>query len=68
MPVAMPSMIAAPALPPAEDAGMTPAQAAQLAAAQQQANTIAAELAAAQAQLVAEQQQLTGLSAGVPAQ
>ena len=68
MAVAMPSMIAAPALPPAEDAGMTPAQAAQLTAAQQQANTIAAELAAAQAQLAAEQQQLTDLSAGVPAQ
>jgi hypothetical protein len=65
---AMPSMIAAPALPPAEDAGMTPAQAAQLTAAQQQTNTIAAELAAAQAQLAAEQQQLTDLSAGVPAQ
>ena len=68
MAVAMPSMTAAPALPPAEDAGMTPAQAAQLTAAQQQANTIAAELAAAQAQLAAEQQQLTDLSAGVPAQ
>ena len=68
MAVAMPSMIAAPALPPAEDAGMTPAQAAQLTAAQQQASTIAAELAAAQAQLAAEQQQLTDLSAGVPAQ
>jgi hypothetical protein len=68
MAVAMPSTIAAPALPPAEDAGMTPAQAAQLTTAQQQANTIAAELAAAQAQLAAEQQQLTDLSAGVPAQ
>jgi hypothetical protein len=68
MPVATPSMIAAPALPPAQDAGMTPAQAAQLTAAQQQANTIAAELAAARAQLAAEQQQLTDLSAGVPAQ
>ena len=67
---AVPSVTApmAPALPPAEDAGMTPAQAAQLTAAQQQANTIAAELAAAQAQLAAEQQQLTDLSAGVPAQ
>jgi hypothetical protein len=47
---------------------MTPAQAAQLTAAQQQANTIAAELDAAQAQLTAEQQQLTDLSARIPAQ
>jgi hypothetical protein len=55
MATAMPSMIAAPALPPAEDAGMMPAQAAQLTEAQQQVNTIATELAAAQAQLAAEQ-------------
>lgn len=66
--VAMPTMIPAPARPSAEDAGMTPAQAAQLTAAQQQANTIAAELDAAQAQLTAEQQQLTDLSARIPAQ
>jgi len=56
-------MMATPALPSAGEAGMTPAQAAQLTGTQQQINATAAAMAAAQAQLAAEQQQLNELSA-----